>query len=135
VDGFKVTFEYDENIRTLNCREAIPSELRSLISAELPMPHGTRFNYFRSASEADLDIRRAIALNNYGNPNELVDFLTAIYGSIRYSNMAEVTVKGKVLRNRQGQWHLHPRRLPEFRGVLSYKPVSNHQGVCSTHCY
>jgi len=95
VDGVKVTFEYDDQIRTLNSRGVIPSELRSLISAELPMPHGTRFNYFRSASEADLDIRKAIALNNYGNPNELVDFLTAIYGSIRYSNMAEVTVKGK----------------------------------------
>lgn len=95
VDGVKVTFEYDDKIRTLNCRGVIPSKLRSLISAELPMPHGTRFNYFRSASEADLDIRKAIALNNYGNPHELVEFLTAIYGSIRYSSMAEVTAKGK----------------------------------------
>lgn len=95
LDGAKVAFEYDEKIRTLNCREVIPFELRSLISAELPIPHGTRFNYFRSASEADLDIRKAIALNNYGNPHELVEFLTAIYGSIRYSSMAEVTAKGK----------------------------------------
>lgn len=54
VDGTKVVFEYDRKIRSLNCREAIPFELRSLISAELPMPHGMRFNYFRSASEADL---------------------------------------------------------------------------------
>lgn len=96
VDGAKVVFEYDDKIRTLNCREVIPLELRGLISAELPMPHGTRFNYFRSASEADLDIRRAIALSNYGNPHELIDFLTAIYGSIRYSSMVEVTAKGKI---------------------------------------
>lgn len=96
VDGAKVVFEYDDKIRTLNCREVIPFELRGLISAELPMPHGTRFNYFRSASEADLDIRRAIALSNYGNPHELIDFLTAIYGSIRYSSMAEVSAKGKI---------------------------------------
>ncbi len=95
LDGVKVTFEYDNKIRTLNCRGVIPSEFRSLISAELPMPHGTRFNYFRSASEADLDIRKAIALNNYSNPHELVAFLTAIYGSMRYSSMAEVTAKGK----------------------------------------
>lgn len=109
VNSVKVTFEYDDKIRTLNCRGVIPSKLRSLISAELPMPHGTRFNYFRSASEADLDIRKAIALNNYGNPHELVEFLTAIYGSMRYSSMAEVTAKGKrVLRDHQGRWHLHP---------------------------
>ncbi|WP_341352314.1 AAA family ATPase [Azotobacter chroococcum] len=59
------------------------------------MPHGTRFNYFKSASEADLDIRKAIALGNHGHPDELVAFLTAIYGSTRYSSMVEVIVKGK----------------------------------------
>jgi energy-coupling factor transporter ATP-binding protein EcfA2 len=59
------------------------------------MPHGMRFNYFRSASEADLDIRRAIALSNYDQPHELINFLTAIYDPIRYSRMVEVTAKGK----------------------------------------
>lgn len=95
VDGTKVVFTYDEKIRSLNCKEIIPLELRGLISAELPMPHGTRFNYFKSASDADLDIRKAIALGNHGHPDELVAFLTAIYGSVRYSSMAEVIVKGK----------------------------------------
>ncbi|MBU2841024.1 hypothetical protein HF670_16130 [Acidithiobacillus thiooxidans] len=88
-------FAYDENIRSLNCREVIPSELRGLISAELPMPHGARFNYFKSASEADLDIRRAITLGTNGNPHELIDFLAEIYSSERYSRMIAVTVKGK----------------------------------------
>ncbi|TQN50120.1 Methionine import ATP-binding protein MetN [Acidithiobacillus thiooxidans ATCC 19377] len=95
VDGAEVVFAYDENIRSLNCREVIPSELRGLISAELPMPHGARFNYFKSASEADLDIRRAITLGTNGNPHELIDFLAEIYSSERYSRMIAVTVKGK----------------------------------------
>ena len=95
VDGTVVVFAYDESIRSLNCREEIPSELRGLISAELPMPHGARFNYFKSASEADLDIRRAITLGTNGKPFELIEFLTKIYGSTRYSSMVEVTVKGK----------------------------------------
>ena len=95
VDGAVVVFAYDENIRSLNCREVIPSELRGLISAELPMPHGARFNYFKSASEADLDIRRAITLGTNGNPHELIAFLAEIYSSERYSRMVEVTVKGK----------------------------------------
>lgn len=96
VDNAKVVFSYDEQIRSLNCREVIPFELRGLISAELPMPHGTRFNYFKSASDADLDIRMAIALGTHGHPTELVAFLTAIYNSRRYSSMVEVAVKGKI---------------------------------------
>ena len=95
VDGIDVVFEYDLKIRSLNCRSAIPQELRGLIAAELPMPHGARFNYFKSASEADLDIRKAIALGNHDHPEELITFLTAIYGSSRYSNMVEVKVRGK----------------------------------------
>ena len=95
VDEHKVVFTYDENIRSLNCREAIPPNLRGLISAELPMPHGTRFNYFKSASDSDLDIRRAIALGNHDHPEELVAFLTEIYDSTHYSNMVEVAAKGK----------------------------------------
>ena len=95
VDGTTVVFEYDEKIRSLNCREVIPFELRNLISAELPMPHGMRFNYFKSASDADLDIRKAIALGNHNQPEELVSFLTSIYSSARFSSMVEVKVKGK----------------------------------------
>ncbi len=95
VDGTKIAFEYDEKIRSLNCKEVIPHALRNLIAAELPMPHGTRFNYFQSASEADMDIRKAIALGNHNHPEELVSFLTAMYGTARYSSMVEVTVRGK----------------------------------------
>lgn len=95
IDGIRVTFSYDDKIRSLNCRDTISPALRSLIAAELPMPHGARFNYFKSASEADLDIRRAIALGSYQRPDELIAFLNAVYDSSRYSNMAEVKVRGK----------------------------------------
>lgn len=95
VDGTEVVFDYDNKIRSLNCKDTIPLALRNLIAAELPMPHGARFNYFKSASEADLDIRRAIALGNHHHPEELISFLAAIYDSPRYSSMVEVTVKGK----------------------------------------
>lgn len=95
VDGVEVVFAYDDKIRSLNCRGTIPAELRDLIAAELPMPHGTRFNYFKSASEADRDIRKAIALGSHAHPEELVSFLAAIYVSERYSSMVEVNVKGK----------------------------------------
>lgn len=95
IDGTEIVFSYDDRIRSLNHRGKIPLELRNLIAAELPMPHGARFNYYKVASEADSDIRTAIALRNHGHPEELISFLSAIYCSTHYSNLVEVTVKGK----------------------------------------
>ena len=95
IDGVQVEFTYDDKIRSLNCRDVIPVKLRDLIAAELPMPHGARFNYFKSASDADLGIRKAIALGKHNQPEELISFLVAMYGSTRYSSMVEVVVKGK----------------------------------------
>ncbi|WP_369926578.1 AAA family ATPase [Xanthomonas sp. NCPPB 2632] len=95
IDRERIVFSYDEGIRSINCKGSIPKGMRDLISAELPMPHGNRFNYFKSASEADLDIRKALALTRYTKPEELIEFLTAIYGTALYSNLAEVKHKGK----------------------------------------
>lgn len=95
LDGEQATFVYDKSVRSVNCRETIPKKLRELVAAELPMPYGARFNYFRSASEADQDIRTAIALQTYHSPQELISFLNAVYETDRYSAMVEVQVKGK----------------------------------------
>ncbi|WP_242878539.1 ATP-dependent nuclease [Stenotrophomonas maltophilia] len=95
LDGEQVTFSYNDVVRSLDCREKIPKELRELIAAELPMPYGARFNYFRSASEADQDIRTAIALGTYDLPDELISFLNAVYETQRYSAMVEVRLRGK----------------------------------------
>lgn len=95
LDGEQVTFAYNDVVRSLDCREKIHKELRELIAAELPMPYGARFNYFRSASEADQDIRTAIALGTYDLPDELISFLNAVYETQRYSAMVEVRLRGK----------------------------------------
>lgn len=95
LDEAEIVFTYDDKIRSLNCKETIPLELRELIAAELPMPYGSRFNYFKSASDADLEIRKAIALGNHNHPHELVSFLVSVYHSARYANMVEVVIKGK----------------------------------------
>lgn len=95
LDGDQVTFVYDGGIRSLNCHETMPAALRDLIAAELPMPYGARFNSFRSASEADLEIRKAIALDACRRPDELIAFLNSVYETDRYSIMTEIQVKGK----------------------------------------
>lgn len=95
LDGEQATFAYNNTLRSLDCRDKISKELRELVAAELPMPYGARFNYFKSASEADQDIRTAIALKSYHRPGELIAFLNAVYETDRYSAMAEVRVRGK----------------------------------------
>lgn len=95
LDGEQVTFAYNSKIRSLDCHEKISQTLRELIAAELPMPYGARFNFFKSASEADQGIRTAIALETFRRPDELILFLNAVYETDRYSAMAEVRVKGK----------------------------------------
>ncbi|APO93564.1 ATP-dependent nuclease [Xanthomonas vesicatoria] len=95
LDGERVTFTYNNVVRSLDCREKISKELRELVDAELPMPYGARFNYFRSASEADQDIRTAIAFGTHDRPEELISFLNAVYETERYSAMVEVRLRGK----------------------------------------
>ncbi|UHH09846.1 AAA family ATPase [Luteimonas fraxinea] len=85
-------FVYDPSLRTLDCRMQIPDSLRGLVVAELPVPHGERFNYFRSISDADLSIRRAIVLGEYTVPNELISFLEAIYGTGKFERVVQVTL-------------------------------------------
>jgi ABC-type Mn2+/Zn2+ transport system ATPase subunit len=95
LDGDQATLTYNSALRSLDCRDKISRELRDLIAAELPMPYGARFNYFRSASEADQDIRTAITLGTCDRPDELISFLNAVYETDRYSALVEVRLKGK----------------------------------------
>lgn len=86
-------FGYDEALRTLNSKTPIPDELKIQISVELPIPHGQRFNFFRTLSEVDHDIRRAIILGDYKKPTELIDFLSRIYGERRFDELVEVRLR------------------------------------------
>ena len=95
LDGTEFLFTYDAALRTLNCRTTIPEEVRDMISAELPIPHGARFNYARSASSADDEIRKSIALESYVRPDELIAFLAAVYETDRYSGLIEVRAKAQ----------------------------------------
>ena len=90
LDGKLVTFNYDQQIKTLNCKTDIPREFRSLCTAELPIPDGTRFNFFQSVSRADREIRRQITLGEYDHPAELVDFLGSIYSSDKFESLIEI---------------------------------------------
>jgi ABC-type dipeptide/oligopeptide/nickel transport system ATPase subunit len=87
-------FTFDPVLVTLNTRTPIPEALKSLIAVELPIPHGHRFHYFRTLSEADDDVRRAIILGQHHRPDELIGFLTRIYGDNRFEDLIEVQLRG-----------------------------------------
>lgn len=94
--GQRLAFTYDPSLRSLNCREAISPDWRALVSCELSIPHGERFNFFRSISGADLDIRRALIMGRYAVPSELIDFLRAIYVDKNFDDLVEIRIKRAV---------------------------------------
>ncbi len=93
IDGTSRTFIFDPKIGSLNCRQAIPSTWRTDFAVELSIPAGDRFNFFKSLSESDLEIRRALALDDFATPSELIAFLQAIYPGSGFENLAEVKVR------------------------------------------
>ncbi|MEC5386658.1 AAA family ATPase [Uliginosibacterium sp. H3] len=95
IDGQEILFQYDSDIRSLNCKQEIPRSIRTAISAELPMPYGARFSYFRGASDADSEIRQSLILGRYVKPQELINFLSAIYATDKFDDLVEIAVSGK----------------------------------------
>jgi ABC-type dipeptide/oligopeptide/nickel transport system ATPase subunit len=89
----KFLFSYDDKLRMLNCKVPIPDALKAQVSVELPMPHGHRFNFFRTLSEADHEIRRATILGDYRKPEEIIEFLSHIYGERRFDDLIEVRLR------------------------------------------
>lgn len=94
-DDTSIVFKYDPRLGALNCHQSIPPAIREAISVELSIPHGARFNFAKSASTADPEIRRKLALGLAERPEELITFLAAIYRTEIYSSLIEVSVKGR----------------------------------------
>jgi ABC-type nitrate/sulfonate/bicarbonate transport system ATPase subunit len=95
IDGKVIEFGYDRALRSLNSKALVPDTIRRMCVAELPMPHGSRFNFFRTLSDADADIRRQIVLEEYTSPEELIDFLSDIYSSKKFRLLVETRVQDR----------------------------------------
>lgn len=96
VDDYEVAFHYNKDLRSIDCKQIIPDDVRRAVVAELPIPHGARFNYFKNASKADADIRQAIAVGRYERPTELIEFLSTIYSTDRFQALVAVEAKGRL---------------------------------------
>lgn len=93
IDGTSRAFIFDSKIGSLNCRQALPPTWRTDIAVELSIPAGDRFNFFKSLSESDLEIRRALTLDNFTTPVELIRLLSAIYPDSDFDNLVEIKVR------------------------------------------
>jgi len=86
------SYTYDPKTEIIDCNTPIPTELRQSINAELPIPHGERFNFFQILSRVDDDIRKAITLEDYEEPLELRDFLGKIYCTNKFDSLVEIKI-------------------------------------------
>lgn len=93
IDGISRTFIFDPRLGSLNCRQALPTNWRSDFAVELSIPAGDRFNFFKSLSDSDLEIRRGLALDDFANPSELIAMLHAIYPDSNFENLVEIKIR------------------------------------------
>ena len=95
VDEERVTYEFDEHLDSLNCKQNIPPYFRGICTAELSIPYGSRFNYFQSISRVDQHIRRQIVLRQYRKPQELIGFLSEICSTDKFRDLIETRIGGR----------------------------------------
>jgi len=94
IDGLEsdIEFTYNRFINGVDSKQEIPDELKAMISVELPIPHGERFNHFRRLSGIDEELRAKIAVGEYKRPEELIFFLHRVYGDERFINLKQVDI-------------------------------------------
>lgn len=95
LNGERITFTFDQRIDSLNCKENMSPAIHGLCAAELPIPHGDRFNFFQSISKMDRHIRHQIIREEYDRPRELIDFLSDIYSSDRFQSLVEIKINDR----------------------------------------
>lgn len=88
-----IEFVYNKYLKSIDSKQEIPDQLKSIINVELPIPHGERFNHFRRLADIDESLRAKIAIGEYTPPNELISFLERIYGENRFNQLKQVEIK------------------------------------------
>lgn len=91
IDGDVFNFTYDSQINSIDSKKPIPEGIKALFEIELPMPFGERFNFFQKISDADGDIRKAIALETYRKPERLIAFMKDVYRDSKFDSLIEIS--------------------------------------------
>lgn len=86
-------FKYNTQLKTLDYKGAIDSNILNKVYVELSIPFGERFKQFQKLGQIDKDLKRAIATKSYTTPSELIELLNYIYNTERFNNLKEIKVK------------------------------------------
>ena len=93
IDDVEYVFEYNAQLQVIDTKSIIDDQVRSSLYVELPIPHGERFNLFQRLSEIDEELRKNISLKKYDKPNELISFLSNVYGTNRFDDLQVTSIK------------------------------------------
>lgn len=94
VDGLRYEYSFNNKLNDLDSKKTVPREIKNSIHVELPIPYGSRFSKFSKLTGVDEDLRKKIALNECGEPEELKTFLHNVYESDKFSDIKEVEISG-----------------------------------------
>jgi len=93
IKDINYNFNYEPNLRFLNCKDLIDENVKNIVDVELAAPHGNRFNFFQNISRLDRIIRKAIVLKDYLSPSNLIHFLNSVYSTNKFDNLVQIKIK------------------------------------------
>ncbi|MEL0636498.1 AAA family ATPase [Marinomonas sp. TI.3.20] len=95
VEDYVIKFSYNKRLGSIDTKQDISDELKGLFLVELSIPHGERFDQFQRLSNLDEELRSKIALGEYSEAADLIEFLNEIYCDNRFDGLKNVKIKGK----------------------------------------
>ncbi|ROR10141.1 AAA family ATPase [Erwinia sp. JUb26] len=90
-----IIYAYDDKLKVIDTKQIIPSDIKSNLYVELPIPHGMRFNNFPTLSKIDTELRKSIAFESYSVPYDLISIFNVVYQSSSYNNFKSFSVKNE----------------------------------------
>lgn len=88
----EIVFIFNKFINGIDSRQNISDEIKSMITVELSIPHGDRFNHFLRLVDLDEEIRAKIAVGEYDTPTELIDILNNVYRDDKFNTIRRVYI-------------------------------------------
>lgn len=87
------SFSYNDKLDALDTKQVLPK--KESVTAELPIPFGARFVQYALVASFDAEIRTNIASSIYQDANDLIDFLSEVYLTDKFSNLKVTRVKSR----------------------------------------
>lgn len=85
------SFSYNEKLSSLDSKDKLPRE--GVVVSELSIPFGARFHQYSKAAGFDAELRVNIASAEYDDAASLIDFLSSVYSSEKFSNLKSTKIK------------------------------------------